>query len=108
MASILTVAGVAYDQSARKASSLVVDGWGWDHEADYWLEFHEHHAGYQPKFPGPRAVTFSDHAGVLRFTGDITADRPDWSDVGRTWCYRCQGLKMRGNQLPVTGLDGPG
>lgn len=108
MASILTVDGVAYDQAARKSSSLIVDAWGWDTDADYWLEFHEYCAGYQPAFSGPKEVSFTDASSTLRFTGDITGVQPGWGDGGRTWCYRCQGLKYRGNMLPVTGVDGAG
>lgn len=108
MPSVLTINGVDYDQSGRKASSLVVDGFGWDLDGDFWLEFHEYAAGYQPRFTGPRAVSYTDADEVLRFAGDIVGVQPGWSDEGRTWGYRCSGLKTRCNQIPVTGIDGSG
>jgi hypothetical protein len=106
--SVLTVNGTAYNQSARKTNSLLVDGWGWDVDGDYTLDFHEYSAGPQPKFQAPYAVSLADPSGTLRFTGDIVGVYPTWTDVGRSWGYRCLGLKYRANQVPVTAIDGSG
>jgi hypothetical protein len=107
VANVLTVAGTTYSQLQRKANSLIVDGWGWDYDGDYWLDFHEYIALEQPKFSGPRAVSWSD-SGTTRFVGDISNVQPDWSDEGRTWCYHCLGLKNRANQFPITAIDASG
>lgn len=106
-AGVLTIDGTAYDQASRKANSLIVDAYcAWDLDEAPWLEFHEYAAGWQPRFVGPKAVSYTDAGGVLRFTGDIVGVQPGWSDEGRTWGYRCLGLKYRANLLPVVGVDG--
>src|SRR5436305_11415267 len=106
--SVLTVNGTAYNQSARKANSLLVDGWCWDVDGDFSLDFHEYSAGPQPKFNSPFAVSLADPGGNLRFTGDIVGVYPTWTDTGRSWGYRCLGFKYRANQVPVTAIDGSG
>jgi hypothetical protein len=102
----LTVGGTSYAQAARKTNSMCIDAWGWDYDDGYWLEFHEHTAGPQPKFTGPTAVTLND--GTLRFTGDLTSCQPGMNDGVRTWGYRCLGLEYRASQIPVTAVDGSG
>lgn len=107
MATTLTVNGTGYNQSQRKANSLLVDAWGWSLDSGYWLEFHEYQAKQTPRFTGPVAVSLND--GSLRFTGDIVSVEPGWIDDGRTWSYRCEGFEYRASQIAVTNsADGTG
>lgn len=105
--SILTVGGTSYTQSGRKSARLIVDGWGWDVDNDYWLEFSEYAAVQTPAFTGPAAVTLT-FGGTTYFTGDLISVQPTWGELGRTWGYRCLGLKYRANWIPVTATDGSG
>lgn len=107
MASVLTVNGTAYNQSARKTASLLVDSWGWDVDGDYSLEFHQHTAGPIALFSGPVPVSMTV-GGTGVFTGDLVGVYPAWQETGRTWGYRCLGLKYRANWLPVVATDGSG
>lgn len=108
MTRILTIDGVDYDQAGRKAASLIVDAFcAWDLDDDAWLEFHEHAAGYQPMFVGRKPVEYRID-GVLRFRGATTLVEPSLSREGRTWGYRCVGLKHLVHTLPFTALDGSG
>jgi hypothetical protein len=108
MSSSLVVNGTTYNTSSRKTNSLIITARGWDLDSDLWLEFQEYCAGPQPKFAGPYAVTSTDPSGTLRFAGNITGVQPGWSAYGRTWNYRCLGLKNRANWLPVVAVDGSG
>jgi hypothetical protein len=103
---VLTVDGVDYDQAGRKAARLIVNAWGWDWDRDYWLEFYEYASGYKPTFRGCKSVQYRDAGGTLRFSGVITAVQPGLGAEGRTWGYRCQGLKYSAAWLPVVAIDG--
>ncbi len=107
MATTLTVNGTAYNQSGRKAAGLLVDGFGWDVDGDYWLEFHEVVAGPQPRFTGPVNVSLANTGGTL-FAGQIVGVQPAFDGPMRTWGYRCLGLKYLANWIPVTATDGSG
>jgi hypothetical protein len=107
VASVLTVNAVNYNQAARKSNSLLVDGYGWDVDSDYWLEFHECNAGPQPKIVGPKACSLSV-GGTTVFQGNIVTNWPTIGANGRTWAYRALGLKYRANGIPVTDSDGSG
>jgi hypothetical protein len=110
MSSILTINGVAYPQSSRRSASLLVDGRGWDVDGDFWLEFSEFGAGPQPQFNRPYDVSLalSVTPFTVYFTGQIASIQPAWNEVGRTWGYRCLGLKYLANWIPVTAADGSG
>lgn len=107
MSTTLTVNGTGYNQSGRKANSLLVDGFGWDVDGDYWLEFHEVCAGPQPRFTGPASVSLSNAGGTL-FAGQIAGVQPAYDGPMRTWGYRCLGLKYLADWIPVTATDGSG
>ncbi len=106
MAGVLTVDGVAYDQASRAAGNLLVDGFGWGLDSDSWLEFHEHHAGPQPRFKGDLDVSYVDKDGTLRFTGTLTSARPSRGADGTQHAYRCQGFRYRLDLEPFRGRDG--
>src|ERR1700677_5162726 len=111
ISSVLTVSGVPYNQSARKVKSLLVDGFGWDVDDDYWLEFHEVIAGPQPQFTGPflcsLAIDFGSGPQAV-FTGQICRVQPYFGAEGRSWAYKAMGLKYLANWLPVAAIDGSG
>lgn len=108
MSSVLTVNGTAHDQTSRRAANYLIDGWGWDLEAGYWLEFHEHTSGPQPRIAGPCAVSLAV-GGTTVFTGDLVGSMPAIDGTGRrTWGYRCLGLEYRAGWIPVTANDGSG
>jgi hypothetical protein len=108
--SILTVNGTAYNQAQRKTASLLVDAWGWDVDSDYFLEFHEVVGGPQPQFKGPYAVsmTFGTSSPPTVFNGAIVSCSPSFGTAGRTWGYRCLGLKYLANWIAITAIDGSG
>ena len=85
MSSTLTVNGTAYNQAARRTANFLVDGWGWDLDTGYWLEFHEHTAGTQPQIAGPVPVSLSV-GGTTVFAGDLvgrlSGDRRAWPNLG--------------------------
>lgn len=113
ISSVLTVNGVAYNQTARKIKSLLVDGFGWDVDGDYWLEFHEVIAGPIPQFNGPYncslTVDIGDGFGPQPvFTGELISNQPYFGATGRSWGYRALGLKYLANWIPVTAIDGSG
>ncbi len=85
----------------------MLDGHSWDLDSDYALEFHEHTSTSQPKIVGPVPVSLSV-GGTTVFTGDLVSADPTIGANGRTWCYRCLGLKNRANWLPVVAIDGAG
>jgi hypothetical protein len=111
IASTLIVNGTSYNQSARKTKSLLVDGFGWDLDGDYWLEFHEVIAGPQPQFISPFNCSLEINFGsgnVTVFTGQIIGYQPYFGAEGRSWSYRAMGFKYLANWIPVTAIDGSG
>src|SRR5689334_2089440 len=101
----LTINGTAYNQTGRRAANYLIDGWGWDTDNGYWLEFHEHTSGPQPVITGPQPVSL-DNGTTTLFAGDIVGVRPGIDDAGRrTWGYRCLGLEYRAQWIPVTAAD---
>ena len=107
MAITLTINGTAYTQSGRRTANYLLDGHRWDLDSDYAMEFHEHTSGPQPKLAGPVPVSLSV-GGTTVFTGELVSADPTLGPHGRTWAYRCLGLKNRANWLPVTAIDGAG
>jgi hypothetical protein len=107
MSTVLIVNGTSYNQSSRKANSLLIDGWGWDLDGDFWAELSEYCAGPQPKFTGPVPVSLTI-SGTTVFSGSIISVEPSFGSFGRTWGYRCLGLKYAANWIPVTAADGSG
>ena len=108
MNSTLTVNGTAYSQAGRRAANYLIDGWGWDVDSGFWLEFHEHSAGPQPTLAGPVPVSLSV-GGTPLFAGDLVSAVPAIDGQGRrTWGYRALGLEYRANWIPVTATDGSG
>lgn len=112
VSSTLTINGTAYNQSARRAANYLIDGWGWDLDGGYWLEFHEHSSGPQPKLTGPVPVSLSVNisgTATTVFSGDMVSVSPAMDARGRrTWGYRCLGLEYRASWIPVTAQDGSG
>ncbi|WP_165071825.1 hypothetical protein [Paludisphaera rhizosphaerae] len=107
MPGVLTIDGTNYDVDERKANSLIVDAycaWELERGGDSWLEFHEYAGGPQPRFPSQKPVEYRDGGGVLRFKGVTTLAQPGY-DEGRTWGYRCVGLKYLMNQRQFTSSD---
>lgn len=107
MPGVLRINGVDYGVDERGRNNLVVDAycaWELERGGDAWLEFHEFAGGPQPRFQGWVPVEYRDAGGVLRFKGVATLAQPGF-DEGRTWGYRCVGLKYLMNTIPFTSSD---
>jgi hypothetical protein len=103
--SVLTVGSNVYSVSGRKTAALLINGFGWDLDSDFWAEISEYCATQTPLFNGPQQVTIVGPTGATVFTGDLVSVQPSWGELGRTWGYRCLGLKYRANWLPIVATD---
>ncbi|MDE2506809.1 MAG: hypothetical protein KGM43_06335 [Planctomycetota bacterium] len=100
ISSTLTINGTNYDAAQRQAARIVIDGWGWDLDADFSLQFHEAPGGSAPQWLGGATVSLTINGAVV-FTGSITDTAPMHDADGWVYGYTAQGLKYAVNWLPV-------